>query len=123
LAYGHFKKKISKIVVNFILSFFTQDCLHSCIQEIENTFRAARDSLATHLQQEQKTTSSSQPAAASSPAAKTANANNNNNSSSNNSKLMETDNQGAVATAADAGSERSSQTPTEVFSVDWLYVA
>jgi hypothetical protein len=107
-----------------LYSVLLQDCLHSCIQEIENTFRAARDSLATHLQQEQKTTSSSQPAAASSPAAKTANANNNNNSSSSNSsKLMETDNQGAVATAADAGSERSSQTPTEVFSVDWLYVA
>jgi hypothetical protein len=102
-----------------------QDCLHGCIQEIENTFRAARDSLAAHLQQEQKTTPSPGshlvPSAPASPAGKSSHNNNN-------SKLMETDNQGSGAASASstesaAASERSSQTPTEVFSVDWLYVA
>lgn len=112
-----------------ILTRVENDCLHGCIQEIENTFHAARDSLAAHLQQEQKTAAVASTAATSAagPAAKATPANSNiiNN---NNNKLMETDNQGSglsgAAASADSGSsERSSQTPTEVFSVDWLYVA
>ena len=86
----------------FLISIFFQDCLQTCIQQIEDTFKTASENVNNKIKTQKHIPANSSPSKV--------------NNNTKQSKLEPTKD-------LDNVTDRKSQTPTEVFSADWLFVA
>jgi len=120
--FGH-EFDISELITRLqILTRVENDCLNNCIHQIEETFREATNNVNNHIQQMEQAQSNNTPSNNTNNPSKVINNNQIDSKTTNTAKentMYSTDGNSSPSTS---DSELKSHTPTEVFSVDWLYV-